>query len=268
MSDDYKNIIESVGKIRSKFRTAMQDEEENELSYLDELNGLIKRIFKDDPTDVYSTLSEEGLKKWKKKRFRRWFMQKIRGFSIRNVLYFLLLATITGFLVSEALGFYAVEGVITTKTYVKAILTEVCFIFLSGYRSSGMLQMWWVNLLRVSMFGLMMFVISSQTFMTGARSISEADIIQQQIVTLQKQIKEKEDQMEHYKEINWPRNYTTTRLEKEKLVTKLIALQEEQAKGKNETVTDVERANIYGKAAFRVLLLLISVLITRRLFKF
>lgn len=268
MTDDDKKIIDSVKRIRGKFKTTTQDETENELSYLDELNKLIRQIFKDDPTDVYTTLSEEGLRKWKKQKFRRWFKRLLINLNIRNIAYFMLLATITGFLVSEALGFYAIEGVITTKTYVKAILTEVCFIFLSGYRSSGKLQMWWVNFLRAGIFTLMMFVISSQTFMTGAKTISEADTIQQQIVVIQKQISEAEEQMAHYKEINWPRNYTQTRIKKEELVDKLLALQEEQAKGKNKSVSDVERINMYGKAAFRVLLLFISVLITRRLFSF
>ena len=104
--------------------------------------------------------------------------------------------------------------------------------------------------------------------MTGTKNISEAAIIQQQITILQTQIKDKEEQMAHYKKIDWPRNYTTTRLEKEKLVTKLLALQEKQAEGKNKSVSEIEKINMYGKAAFRVLLLFISVLITRRLFRF
>ena len=266
--DDDKKILESVNKIRNKFKTATEDPDENELTYLDELNILIKDIFKDDPCDVYTTLSEDGLKKWKKQKLRRWFKQKLRTLNIRRGLYLLLLATITGFLVSEALGFYAVAGAVTAKTYVKAILTEICFIFLSGYRSSGKLQMIWTNILRTSIFALMMFVISSQTFTTGTKNISEIEIIQIQVVMLQKHIEEKKEQMAHYKEINWPRNYTTTRLEKEKLVTKLLALQDQQAKGKSVAVSKVEKINMYGKAAFRVILLFISVLITRRLFSF
>lgn len=265
--DDNK-IVETVKRIRSKFKTVDDDADESKLTYLDELNVLIRQIFKDDPADVYTTLSEEGLKKWKKQKLRRWFKQKLRNLNLKSGMYFLLLASITGFLVSEALGFYAIAGVVTANTYIKAILTETCFIFLSGYRSSGKLHMWWTNFLRVSIFTLMMFVISSQTFTTGTKNISEATIIQQQVVTLQEQIKEKTAQMKHYKEIKWPRNYTTTRLEKEKLVNKLLALQGEQAKGKNEAVSSVEKINMYGKAAFRVLLLFISVLITRRLFSF
>jgi hypothetical protein len=266
--DEDKKILDQVNKIRSKFKTTTVDESENELSYLDELNRLIRNIFKDDPTDVYSTLSEEGLKRWKKQKLRRWLKRKLTNLNIRNILYFLLLATITCFLVSEAVGFYAEVGVVSFKTWVKAILTEVCFIFLSGYRSSGKLQAVWVNFLRAGIFTLMMFVISSQTFTIGTKSISEIDSIQQQVVVLEKQIKEKEDQMTHYKSINWPRNYTSTRIEKEKLVDKLLALQDEQARGKNKSVSSVEKVNMYGKAAFRVLLLFISVLITRRLFSF
>ena len=267
MEED-KSILDQVKRIRGKFKTVMEDEEESKMSYLDELNLLIKNIFKDDPLDAYDVLSPDGLEKWKKSGIKRGCKKFLRRLNIKNALYFILLATITGFLVSEALKFYAIDGVISTKTYIKAILTEICFIFLSGYRTEGKLLTIWVNTLRASIFMLMLFVITNQIFLQGTKNISETNIIGQQVITLEKQIKEKEKQMDHYQKIGWPRNYTQTRIEKEKLTDKLFKLQEEQAQGKNQDVSEIERTRMYGRAAFRVLLLFISVLITRRLFVF
>lgn len=267
MNDD-KELLDHVGRIRRKFKTVEEDHEENQLSYLDELNALIKKIFKDDPVDAYDVLSENGLQKWKKSKFKRGFYGAVKNLNLRNFGYFALLVTITGFLVHEALGFYSSGDVVTTKTWVKAILTEICFIFLSGYRTEGKLQLIWVNFLRASIFVLMVFVITSQTFLSGAKTVSESDVISIQITTIESQIVEKEKQMEYYLKKDWPRNYSSTRLEKEKLVNKLLELRQEQASGKNKDVSQIEKTRTYGRAAFRVLLLFISMLVTRRLFRF
>lgn len=237
------------------------------MSFLDKLNRLVQLILNDNSFSIYHALDKESLDKWKKKRFSRWLKRSVVG-NFRNFLYFLLLATITGFLVSEALSFYAIDGIITFKTYVKAILTEVCFIFLSAYQSSNKLQAAWVNLLRAGIFSLMLFVISSQTITVGTKNISEIDKIQEQIVLLEEQIEEKNQQLKYYQEKDWPRNYTRTSIEKEELVDKLVDLKEQQIAGKNEDVSKVEEYKMYGKAFFRVLLLLISVLVSRRIFKF
>ena len=180
-----------------------------------------------------------------------------------------MLATITAFLVSEALSFYAIEGVVTTKTYVKAILTEVSFIFLSAYHTKGKLEAVWVNFLRAGIFCLMLFVISSQTFTIGTKNIAEIDSIQEQIVFVEQQIADKDKEIVYYRDVkNWPRNTRERILEKEELVKKLIKLKEEQAGGKNQKVSQVEKYKMYGRAVFRVLLLFISVLVSRRIFSF
>ena len=143
-----KNLQDIVDRIRKGYSSSMEDEQEEKLSFLDELNSLIRVILKDDPVDVYTLLTPEELKKWKNAKIRRHLKRLISSISIKSCLYFILLATITGFLVSEAVPFYAVAGIITTKTWIKAILTEVCFIFLSGYRSDTRLQMAMVGVLR------------------------------------------------------------------------------------------------------------------------
>lgn len=262
-----EDILKQVQEIQDNFATELVDKDEEEMSFLDRANKLIRTILSDDSISIYETLNKESLDKWKKARFSRWIKNLVFK-NLRNSLYFLLLATITGFLVSEALTFYAIDGVIDTKTYVKAILTEVCFIFLSGYRCKQLLEQVWVGILRISIFLLMMFVISSQTLKVGVSGSSEANIIQEQIKIVEQQIVEKEKDIQYFKQINWPKNAARTTIEKQELLKKLIALKESQASGKNRDVSQVELYKSYGKAAFRVLLLFISVLITRRIFSF
>ena len=262
-----KEILQYIKGIKSEYEAQAVDQQEEEMGFLDRLNRLVQLILNDDDFSVYKTLNDQSLKKW----HRRNLIKKCKNFIVdntRNLLYFLLLATITGFLVSEALAFYAIDGIVGTKTYIKAILTEVCFIFLSGYVTKSKLEMVWVSVLRVGIFTLMLFVITSQTIDTGTKTISENRVIAEQIELIEEQIKQKDQQLKFYEEKNWPRNYTRTSIEKEELVTKLIKLKEEQASGKNEDVSQVEEYKMYGRAAFRVLLLFISVLITRRIFKF
>jgi Ni,Fe-hydrogenase I cytochrome b subunit len=217
---------------------------------------------------VYDAFSQGNLDKWKEKRFVRRFKKLILN-SYKNIFYFTLLASITGFLVSEAVEFYAIEGVISTKTYIKAILTEVCFIFLSGYRSDNKWQTAAVSILRTCIFCLMLFVITSKTFIDSSKNTGNTNAIVQQIIIVEKQIKEKEKSIIYYRDVKkWP--ITTKQLIKEKdlLVKKLIDLKDQQAKGANVDVSDLIRYKAYGKAFFRVLLLFISILITRRIFSF
>jgi len=270
MSDnkDNEELIGSVNKIRSRFRTELEDPDEQQLSFIDELNELIKKIFKDDPMDVYTTLSPGELDKWKKKRWRRWFIRKVSGINFQFLLYFLLLSTITGFLVSEAVSFYAVESAIASKAWIKAILTEICFIFLSGYRAAGWVQSVFVGMLRVSIFCLMLFVVTSDLAFKSVSTTAISDNISQQVELVEKQIKDTRETIEFYKKKGWGVSVNKHELEKRALVEKLMKLKEEQGKGKTEDVSKVVEYQAYGRAAFRVLLMFISVLITRRLFKF
>jgi len=262
-----KEILQQIKNLKSDYQSELVDKVEEEMELQDRINQLIQTILGDNSISVYETLDKDSLERWKKNKFSRWIKRAITK-NFRNTLYFMLLATITGFLVSEAVQFYAIEGMVDTKTWVKAILTEVSFIFLSGYRSSGTAQKMWVNILRGGIFGLMMFVISSQAIDTGTRTISENEGISKQVVLIEEQIKLKEKDIEYYKSIKWPRNVTRSTIEKNELVDKLFKLKEEQTKGKNKDVSEIERYKMYGRAIFRILLLFISVLITRRLFTF
>lgn len=263
-----EEILEQISKIRESYTAKPVDIESEEMSFLDRLNELVRAILGDDSASIYQALNRDSLEKWNKTRYLR-AVKKFFINNTQNALYFCLLATITMFLVSEALDFYAVKGLISTKTYVKAILTEVCFIFLSGFRSSGILQTLWVNSLRLSIFCLMAFVITSQTLVIGTKGGSESIAIQEQISIIETQVKEKTKEIEYYRDVkNWP--LTTKKLieEKSKLVDKLMVLKKAQQSGKNQSVTEIEKYKMYGKAVFRVLLLFISVLITRRIFSF
>ena len=238
-----------------------------EMSFLDRLNKLVQMILKDDSLTIYTALDQESLEKWKNKRFSRWFKRTITA-NYKNTFYFLFLASITAFLVSEAVTFYADGNMADFKTYVKAILTEVSFIFLSGFKTADLKQKIWVNTLRAGVFALMLFVISSQTIMSGTKFSTNSSAIQEQIQILEVQIAEKEKTIQFYIDKGWGNNVRKQTEDKNKLVDKLLALKEQQAQGSNEKVSDLVIYKSYGQAFFRVLLLLISVLITRRLFIF
>lgn len=259
-----KEILQQIKSMQSQYETELADPVEEEMSFLDKLNKLTQLILNDDSFTVYNALDKESLEKWKKSRFTRWLRK-----SYHNVFYGVLLATITIFLVTEAIPFYSQDGVVTENTYLKAILTEVAFIFLSGYRTVGKLALAWVSFLRVGIFALMMFVISSQTLTVGRTNIGEIDAIQQQVELVERQVKEKDKEIVYYRDVkNWPITTKQMVQEKDKLVNKLISLKEAQSQGKNKGLSRLEEYKMYGRATFRVLLLLISVLISRRIFRF
>jgi len=272
MIENNQKILDQIRKLQSDFEANKETPEEileEKLSFLDRINKLIRLILNDPTVSVYDALSPETLESWKKSRKSR--LYQIKNFISRNkskIFYFLLLITITGFLVSEALSFYALDGIISAKTYVKAMLTEVCFIFLNGYRTSSKIELGFVTLLRGSIFSLMMFVITSQVFIQGTTEIGNANSISQQISVVEAQIVEKKEEIDFFKKKNWPRNVARLTIERQELVKKLLKLKEKQAKGSSKEVSKLVRYRMYGRAIFRILLLLISVLVTRRIFKF
>lgn len=262
-----KEIVDQIQAIQNDYQSKQIDVVEEEMSFLDRLNRLVQVILNDDTFSVYQTLNKESLERWHKNKFKRAVLSLFKN-NLRNFLYFLLLATITGFLVSEAIGFYAIDGIITTKTYVKAILTEVCFIFLSGYRAETKLSAVWVNILRVSIFCLMMFVITSETIVSGKKGVGNVNAIAEQIQIIESQIQEKEKTIEFYRQKDWGVNVRKHTDDKNELVKELLDLKKEQAKGANAGVSQIEEYKTYGKAFFRLMLIFISALITRRIFKF
>ncbi len=261
-------ILEHIKGIRADYEAKPEaDVAEAEMSFLDRLNKLVQLILNDDSFSVYSALNKDSLDNWKKKRFSRWLKKTITT-NYKNTFYFLFLASITAFLVSEAVNFYADGASADFKTYVKAILTEVSFIFLSGFKSVDWKQKLWVNLLRAGVFSLMLFVISSQTIMSGTKFSTNSGAVQEQVQILEGQIAEKEKTIQFYIGKGWGNSVRKATEDKNKLVDKLLTLKEQQAQGSNEKVSNLVIYKSYGQAFFRVLLLLISVLITRRLFSF
>lgn len=258
-----KKLEEKIKNIRSKYKSELVDQQEVEMSFLDEVNELIQVILKDSSIDVYTVLSEERLNEWKKSKFKRFLLK----FDLRKTFYFLLLCTITGFLVSEAIGFYSETDVPTTKDWVKAILTEVCFIFLSSYRAIGKMATVAVSTLRVAVFSLMLFVITSGVFFSSATDRSEIANISYQIELVEKQIDDKDKTIERFRSKGWDINAARAEKEKTVLVKKLLELKQRQVETKkSEDISDLIEYKAYGKAIFRVILLFISVLLSRRLF--
>lgn len=260
-------ILQHIKDIKAQYMAEPIDIVQEEVSFLDRLNRLIQLILNDDSFAIYTALDRDSLNNWKKKRFSRWLKRTIVS-NYKNTFYLVFLASITAFLVSEAVTFYADGNVSDFKTYVKAILTEISFIFLSGYKASNWMQKIWVNLLRAGVFSLMLFVISSQTLINGTQVDSGAKAYQEQVQILEKQISEKEKTIQFYLDKGWGNNVRKHTDDKNKLVEKLLELKDKQAKGSNTEVSRLVVYKSYGQAFFRVLLLLISVLITRRIFIF
>ena len=268
MEED-KKLLEQAEKIRQGYKSIEVDEEEEQLSFLDELNALVRHILKGEPIDIYTLLTPEELTRWKKAKLKRHIKRLLSKIFNESSLYFILLATITLFLVSEAIPFYATAGAITFKTYIKAILTEVCFLFLAGYRTAGRVNTILVSILRASIFCLMLFVISSEVTLEGARDISKIDNIAGRIVRLEQQIEKTEKDIDRYRSINWPKNMTVSIRKREELEKEVQDLRlRQESEGASENVSQLLQYKVYGKAAFRLILMFVSVLITRRLWRF
>lgn len=266
MSDD--KLIEQANKIRKGFVSVSETEEDTKLSFIDELNSLVRLIFKDEPIDAYTLISEEELHRWKKSRFKR-LLKRATNISSLNIFYVSLLVTITLFLISEAIGFYSNDGIVTFKTYVQAILTEACFIFLNGYRSEGRINTLFTYLLRSMMFLFMLFVITAETASHGTKDISKIDSLTERISRIERQIEKNEQDIEKFKSMNWNVRMTQAIANRNKLEEELRSLLEQKEKsGASSELSEIMRYKIYAKAFFRIMLLMISVLITRRLFKF
>lgn len=262
--DNNQDIIKQVDKIRKRYKTEFQDDENAvETRFIDDVNNLIRKIFRDDQIDVYTALSEDRLKEWSEKRKKSWWGK----INFQKIMLSILLVTIMGFLVSEAVGFYAVDGIITPKVWLKAILTEICFIFVSSYRALGWLQTTIVTFARAGIFALMLFVISSEVTTQGLNQINEIGIIEQKIEFLEEQIKDKDELIEFYKKKGWGNNTRKQSDEKNKLVEELMALKNEQIEGKNEKASDMILYKTWARAFFRIVLMFITILISRKLFK-
>lgn len=263
MSDE--NIDKAIQKIRKRYTSEVSNRKKDpQQSFLDDLNDLIRLIFQDKSTDVYKTLNPEALEKWKANRWRRAF----KKMNIRSIPYFIFLVAIIGFLVSEAVTFYAIGGVVTGAAYMKAMLTEASFVFLNGFRSIGKWQMASVAALRVTVFALMLFVITSEVTFEGANKTAEIGSIAQRIELLETQIKEADVSIEFYRNKDWGSNAARVERDKQKMREQIIELKSEQASGKSEAVSSLIEYKTWGNAVFRVVLLLVTVLITRRLFTF
>jgi hypothetical protein len=265
--DDSK-LLEQANKIRKGYVSVTESEEDMKLSFIDELNSLVRLIFRDEPVDAYTLISEEELLRWKKSRVKR-LLKRIVNTPVIKIFYASLLAAIVIFLISEAINFYSNDGVITLKTYVQAILTEVCFVFLNGYRSEGRINYIFTFILRACMFLFMLFVVTAETALHGTKDISKVDSLTDRIARIERQIEKNEQDIEKFKSMNWNIRMTQAIASRNKLEDELRRLLEQkELSGASDEVSSIMRYKIYAKAFFRIMLIMISVLITRRLFSF
>lgn len=267
MENKDQEILNQVSRIRKRFKSELEtDPKATEMSFIEEMNQIVRNIFKDEPIDIYDVFTQENLDEWKSRK--RWWYKLKKNFSLTKFFMLLLLATTTGFLVSEAAAFYAGEdGIIDAHTWLQAILTEISFIFISAYRAEGKLQTAMATFARAGIFALMLFVVSSETTLDGLNKVNEIGVIAQKIELVEGQITEKEKLIDFYVKKNWGVNAKKIQDEKQKLVDELLKLKSQQIDGANEKASDLIIWKTWAKSFFRVVLMLINVLISRRLFK-
>ena len=112
-------------------------------------------------------------------------------------------------------------------------------------------------------------MISSEVMIEGTKDISKIDNIAGRIVRLEEQIKKTEIDIERYRSIDWPKNMTTSIRKREELEKEVQDLRlRQESEGASESISSLLQYKIYGKAAFRLILMFVSVLITRRLWRF
>jgi hypothetical protein len=119
------------------------------------------------------------------------------------------------------------------------------------------------------MFALMLFVITSEVTLEGAKDINKIGSITDRISRLEKQVDSTNKEIDYYKSIDWKSRMTQSITKRNDLEKQIQELKERQEKeGASEEVSGLIQYKVYGKAAFRVILMMISVLITRRLWRF
>ena len=66
-----KEILRQIKNIKSGFESELVDQVEEEMSFLDKVNKLVRTILGDDTLSIYQALDKESLERWKKARFSR-----------------------------------------------------------------------------------------------------------------------------------------------------------------------------------------------------
>jgi hypothetical protein len=256
---DKEKLFKQAEDIRKEYVTYDLDQQQEEMSLLDRINDILSTIFENDTITVSYLFNPEKEQEYKWHRFKKAIIPRI--FPL------VLLFALTSFLISEASLFYG-DGITTPYAYFKAILTEVCFIFISAYRSTNWFEKAAVSLVRVGMVALMLFVITSETFLNTTKTVENTSILSERVVALERQIESKQKTIDFYLSKGWGYKVNKFEDEKSRLEKQLMELKTEQQGGSNLAVSKVVEYKAYGHAFFRFILLCISMLISRRFFRF
>jgi len=254
-----KKLLDQAIKIKRDYQVYDLDEEKEEFTLIDRVNEMLSTIFGDDTITLENLFHPSKERKYKWHLFKKNFLPKV--FPL------ILLTCLTTFLVSEASLFYG-DGVRTPYAIFKAILTEVCFIFISSYRASNLLESVGSFLVRIGMVALMLFVITSETFLNTTKTVENTSVIADKVVFLERQIEAKQKTIDMFLSKGWGISVNKHEVEKTNLERQLLDLKAEQQAGSNVAVSKIVEYKAYGNAFFRFILLCISMLISRRFFRF
>lgn len=254
-----KNLTDKIAKFKHDYATQYIDQEQEDFLVLDRVNGIVKDILEDPEVELDYLFTEDKIKK------RNGFWSKVKK-ALPVITQSALLIAITSFLVKEAVSFYS-NGEPTLYSYYKAILTEVCFIFLASYQARSLLEKIVAPILRASLFLLMSFVISSQVILDSTKFSTSSTVVDNRVELIKKQIEDKQKTIDFYIGKGWAVSTNKHVKDKEKLQAKLDEVLSEQRSGLTGDVARVNTYKAYGNIAFRVIILMISMLISRRLFR-
>lgn len=256
---DNNKLIDQAESIRKEYVTYNLDQEREDMILLDRINDVLATIFEDNTITVAYLFSPDKEPKYIWHRFKTRVLPKVFPLA--------LLFALTCFLISEASMFYG-DGVATPYAYFKAILTEVCFIFISAYRPSNWVEKLSASFIRLSMVALMLFVITSETFLNTTKTTENASVLSDRVIAIESQIEAKQKTIDFYLTKGWGYSVNKFENEKIKLEEQLSELKSEQQGGNTVDVSKIIEYKAYGNAFFRFILLCISMLISRRFFRF
>lgn len=254
-----KELDHKIAKFKHDYATQYIDEEREDLLVLDRVNDIVKDILEDPEVELDHLFTEEKMKN------RNGYWARFKK-SLPTITQSVLLIAITSFLVKEAVSFYS-SGEPDLYSYYKAILTEVCFIFLASYQARSLLEKIVAPILRFSLFLLMSFVISSQVILDNTKFSTNSDVVDNRAELIKRQIEDKQKTIDFYISKGWAVSTNKHVRDKEKLQEKLDEVLSEQRSGFTGDVARVNTYKAYGNIAFRVIILMISMLISRRLFR-
>ena len=246
-----KELQEEIEKFRKDYKVSTIDQETETVSIIERINKILFLIFNDSSVTIENSLKGITFDKIAKRR-------KVL-LSLKRIAVFSFLFSIVSFQIYESSSFYGSGA----YSIYKAILTELCFIYINQIRATTIINKVMVGTVRISIFILMLFVVSSEVITQSKTSINSNNMIDTRIEHLKEAIQEKNNTIEYYKKRDWAISVNKHEKEKSELNSELNELQNRKISGENSEMNRIEEYKLYGHIAFRIILMVMVIIITR-----